>query len=821
MLKFVRRAAILAVLVAVCAVVALTTGLVSRGGASASASGPCQLGTKAGQVKHVIYLQFDNTHYRRDNANVASDLEQMPHLLNFLKGNGTLLTNHHTILISHTAGGILSSLTGLYPDRHGQAVSNSYDWFQANGLPTFTSSFKYWTDTASGTANPLPNMVGDGGQTAPAPWQTYTQAGCNVGAVSTANIVLENNNAIVQSSLAAASAVGGTNIKVASVAPFFVGQAITVDIGAAAETATISAVGTAGAAGTGLTLTAPLANAHASGAKVFATDPGGDMTRVFGAGSPQWNEARDSQLAAAGTAARVLAQTDFVGFAIHCAQGDALCNNPNARPDDTTIYPGSDNGFKALFGAKNVNPAITGGNPCVKATDGSNITDQFSQCGFPGFDGALAKNTLGEVAQMQENGVPVTFAYISDAHDNHTLVRASGPGEADYQAQLKAYDDAFVAFFDRLKAHGIDKSNSLFVVTADEGDHFAGGKGLPDPANPGALTYVHAPCSTLTACPSNQIGEVNGNIKALAPGSYDIHFDDAPTFYVNGQPNRNDTTVRDLERTIGNATAQDPYVNNGALVPIAERLADTVEEKTLHMVTSDPKRTPTFTMFGNADFFWQTSTPSCGATICVNPNFAWNHGDFQDDIANTWLGVVGPGVQSNGIDTKTWSDHVDIRPTINALIGLKDSYLDDGRAITEILGGKAEDHGHNEHGSKSDDHGKRKDEHGQRADALGAIYKQVNAPFGAFALDTLIASTAALKSTDELKYDSIETQIANLTLQRDVLAGAIRAALNDAATGNDDHGDKGGIDSSQAKAWIKQAQSLLDQAHALAVANPA
>ena len=32
----------------------------------------------------------------------------MPHLLNFLKGNGTLFTNDHTILISHTAGGILS-----------------------------------------------------------------------------------------------------------------------------------------------------------------------------------------------------------------------------------------------------------------------------------------------------------------------------------------------------------------------------------------------------------------------------------------------------------------------------------------------------------------------------------------------------------------------------------------------------------------------------------------------------------------------------------------------------------------------------------------
>src|SRR5207302_7751029 len=38
----------------------------------------CQL--SAGPVKHVIYLVFDNTHLLRDRSNVASDLEQMPHL---------------------------------------------------------------------------------------------------------------------------------------------------------------------------------------------------------------------------------------------------------------------------------------------------------------------------------------------------------------------------------------------------------------------------------------------------------------------------------------------------------------------------------------------------------------------------------------------------------------------------------------------------------------------------------------------------------------------------------------------------------------------
>src|SRR5882672_9364610 len=176
-----------------CCLSTILTALLIAASVPASAQSTCQLNSPSGGIQHVIYLQFDNTHYRRDNASVPSDLEQMPHLLNFLKGNGTLLANHHTVLISHTAGGILSSLTGLYPDRHGQAVSNSYGYFSANGVPKFTTSFKYWT-ALSNTDNALPNMVGPNGETAPAPWQTYTTAGCDVGGVSTANIVLENTS---------------------------------------------------------------------------------------------------------------------------------------------------------------------------------------------------------------------------------------------------------------------------------------------------------------------------------------------------------------------------------------------------------------------------------------------------------------------------------------------------------------------------------------------------------------------------------------------------------------------------------------------------
>ena len=156
----------------------------------------CSLNSAGGKIQHVIYVQFDNVHFTRDNPNVPSDLEQMPHLLNFFRHNGTLLTNHHTPLISHTADDILTALTGVYPARHGQAVANSFGFFPLPGTSTFfdgfASSFTYWTDLVNPKTDPVFSMIDANGNNAPAPWVPYTRAGCNVGAVSIANIELEN-----------------------------------------------------------------------------------------------------------------------------------------------------------------------------------------------------------------------------------------------------------------------------------------------------------------------------------------------------------------------------------------------------------------------------------------------------------------------------------------------------------------------------------------------------------------------------------------------------------------------------------------------------
>jgi hypothetical protein len=146
----------------------------------------CHLGNG---IEHVFYLQFDNVHLRRDNPNVPSDLEQMPNLLNFLEGEGTLFTKHYTPLISHTSVDILTALTGVYGDKLGVSIGNSFGLFDANGVASFPSSFTYWTDVL---ADGKYEMLDQRGKNAPAAWVPFTRAGCDVGAFSIANLEFEN-----------------------------------------------------------------------------------------------------------------------------------------------------------------------------------------------------------------------------------------------------------------------------------------------------------------------------------------------------------------------------------------------------------------------------------------------------------------------------------------------------------------------------------------------------------------------------------------------------------------------------------------------------
>jgi hypothetical protein len=73
--------------------------------------------------------------------------------------------------------------------------------------------------------------------------------------------------------LAAASAPGDSNVRVGSVTNLAAGQPIFIDTGDNIEYRTIASVGTEGASGTGVTLTAPLRFAHASGVPFNVNEP--------------------------------------------------------------------------------------------------------------------------------------------------------------------------------------------------------------------------------------------------------------------------------------------------------------------------------------------------------------------------------------------------------------------------------------------------------------------------------------------------------------------------------------------------------------------
>jgi hypothetical protein len=692
------------------------------------ASSTCALNSVGDNIHHVIYIQFDNTHFNRDNPNVPSDLEQMPNLLNFIKSNGTLLTNDHTVLISHTATGILSSLTGVYPDRMGQPISNSFRYFTNSGASRTGVAFAYWNSPLFDPAGPpfppaaqddlTPEMINENGKIAPAPWVPFTRAGCDVGSVGTANTILEN-----------------------------------------------TAI---------------------------------DIPTVFGADSPE-----AAEVAGDGGAAGTQSFADFVGIGVHCAAGSTLCSSANnGKADLLPDEPGGYTGYNGLFGAKYVDPQIFSGGTPVNLS-GSTITDFHGNQGFPGFDGMEATNSLSFVAHMQEAGIPVTYAYISDAHDNHgnagAIHVAYGPGESGYEAQLQAYDAAFGTFFSRLANDGINKSNTLFVFTVDEGDHCVGS--APAPSNCDGVT---------TPCTYANIGEINAALGKIIRTQYGdttpftVHSADAPTVYVTGNPGRTAPAVRQLERESATLHWTNPYTGTDQS-DITAALADPIEEDILHMVTADPKRTPTFTLFANPDwFFFATGGTSTCATqlACAfipppgTQTFAWNHGDIQDEIASTWIGYVGPGVQNLGTATP-WTDHTDVRPTILSLLGLQDDYRHDGRVTWEVMNPDVVPAALTANQAK--------------VQQLADVYKQIMASFGDFSMTTLHLSTTALASSsaNDKAYAQIETKLLGLNTQRDNLALQISNALESAEFSGQP------ISNSLASKLVGKANGLLQKAHDL------
>jgi hypothetical protein len=279
---------------------------------------------------------------------------------------------------------------------------------------------------------------------------------------------------------------------------------------------------------------------------------------------------------------------------------------------------------------------------------------------------------------------------------------------------------------------------------------------------------------------------------------FTVHSDMAPNFYItNGQGAQTDAVTRQLERDVATLQTFDAY--KGVTETMVDYIVDQAGMSMLHMLTSDPSRDPNFTAFLKGDYFaFSSGTTPCtelpNFTDCVNiqSGFAWNHGGYQPEITTTWAGLVGPGIVAGGQDNTTWTDAADVRPTLLSLVGLTDSYAQDGRVISEIV---------------SDTALPISMAAGNRADyvALSQAYKQINSAVGQLGVKTLQANTFAIKSNDsgDATFSSCEAKIDSWTATRNNLAQQMNQALQGAEFGGVP------VDHNTAQSLISQANALI------------
>ena len=644
---------------------------VDSSGAAAGSVTACSARQRPRQARHLPAVR-QHALQRGDNPNVASDLEQMPHLLNFLKSNGTLFTNDHTILISHTAGGILTLAHRPLP--------------------------------ATGTARP-----------------------CRTATTSTRRATIPVVHELVQ--VLDERPVGPDERPAAEH-----------DHGHGQDHA-----GAVGAVHAGRLRRRRRRDREHRAREHRRRRDRRHRRSVFG--PARRSGTRPLAEPAAG-------QTDFVGIAIHCAQVvDAASarairtRSPICSRTSRAATPASTR-CSARSTSIRRSPAAR---PCVERhARRSRSRIRSATAASRASTGCSRRTRSAYVAQMQESGVPVTYGYISDVHDLHVpnlarrLVLAARPpvrARSRYEQQLQAYDDAFASFFQRARSardhteqHAVRRSPSTRATTSPAASARR---------SPAAwLVYDHRPCTNLSSVPDEPDRRGEREHQGPAPGRRAglRHPLRRRTGVLRERPAGRDRPDRAQARAgrRQRCSSLDPYSATRRArcrsVPLTQALADTVEEKALHMVNADPNRTPTFTMFGNPDFFFRRRTRARECRVCVNPGFAWNHGDIQQEIGNTWVGIVGPGIAAR-------------RHRLDDVDGSHEPAADD--AVAARPEGRLRRRRARARRRRSTSRHSRARSAARTCAQLADAYEQVNASFGAFATDTLKASTTALESTDD------------------------------------------------------------------------
>jgi hypothetical protein len=147
-------------------------------------------------------------------------------------------------------------------------------------------------------------------------------------------------------------------------------------------------------------------------------------------------------------------------------------------------------------------------------------------------------------------------------------------------------------------------------------------------------------------------------------------------------------------------------------------------------------------------------------------------------------------VRQLGRSDAVFSDHTDLRPTMMRLVGLKDSYVHDGRVLVEIMHDDALPHALRQTRERFTD--------------LATVYKQINAPLGSVGRNSLVFANRSILS-DDTAYGKFLSKIGAITSERNALAGQIVSLLDGAAFANQSISDQ------QEDSLVRRGQTLIDK----------
>ena len=307
---------------------------------------------------------------------------------------------------------------------------------------------------------------------------------------------------------------------------------------------------------------------------------------------------------------------------------------------------------------------------------------------------------------MQEAGIPVTFGYISDAHDVHGVSGNDPPRLRSGRGRLRPAAEGLRQGVRRL-LHAPEERRDHQGQHAVRGHrrgerplrrHRARRRRATASRRRAPTPTATSPRSTATS--SGIVATYNASHGTTATTNFSVHSDMAPNVYITGNPARDSATARDAREGDVRHERDEPAVGQTAercssrWPTRSRRSSSTWSPPTRHgrrrsrrsrRATTSSTRRQTTTCTNGASQLDLSTCVFLPNTAPPNQTFAWNHGGIQPEVRSTWIGWVGPGVAKQAQTDKVWTDHTDIRPTMLALLGLQDDYVSDGRVVTEFL----------------------------------------------------------------------------------------------------------------------------------------